>query len=75
MSRRKKDVDWVGWSLYYVGRGLELFGLLLVTWSMLLFFGSSEMRPMLAMTGAGGAFFVVGWLLASRDPSERKRKR
>lgn len=75
MSRRKKEVDWIAWGIYYVGRGLELFGLVLVTWSMLLFFGSSEMRRMLAMTGAGGAFFVVGWLLASRDPSERKRKR
>lgn len=75
MSRRKKHVDWLGWGLYYLGRGLELIGLLLVTWSMLLFFGSREMRPMLAMTGAGGAFFVVGWLLARDDPSGRERKR
>jgi len=54
--------------VYYVGRGLELSGLVLVTWSMFLFFGSRAMRPMLAMTGAGGALFVIGWLLARRNP-------
>jgi hypothetical protein len=59
------------WTVYYVGRGLELAGLVLVTWSMILFFGSSQMRPMLAMTGAGGALFVAGWLLARRDPRRK----
>jgi hypothetical protein len=69
---RKEDVNWVGWSRYYVGRGLELFGLALVTFAMLLFFGSNAMRPMLAMTGAGLAFFFVGWLLARKHPDEKK---
>jgi hypothetical protein len=65
---KKKQVNWSGWSRYYVGRGLELAGLLLVTWAMFIFFGTSEMRPMLAMTGAGSVFFVVGWLLAKKNP-------
>lgn len=65
---RKQDVNWSGWALYYVGRGFELFGLIVVTVAMANFFGTSEMRPMLAMTGAGGAFFVVGWLLSKNDP-------
>ena len=68
MMARTKEVRWSKWMVYYVGRGLELSGLVLVTWSMFLFFGSRAMRPMLAMTGAGGALFVVGWLLARRNP-------
>ncbi|HXV65588.1 MAG TPA: hypothetical protein VEK15_33135 [Vicinamibacteria bacterium] len=73
MTRRKRDVAWLGWGIYYVGRGLELFGLILVTWAMFLFFGSSEMRQMLAMTGTGGAFFFIGWLLARRNPQATNR--
>ncbi len=65
---RKTDVRWGRWMVYYVGRALELAGLLVVTWSMFLFFGSRAMRPMLAMTGGGLALFVIGWLLARRNP-------
>jgi len=65
---KKKDVRWGRWMVYYVGRALELAGLLVVTWSMFLFFGSRAMRPMLAMTGGGLALFVIGWLLARRNP-------
>jgi hypothetical protein len=36
---------------------------------MVLFFGSEQMRPMLAMTGAGVGFFAIGWLAARKDPS------
>ncbi|MGH9323303.1 MAG: hypothetical protein ACRD21_16255 [Vicinamibacteria bacterium] len=67
----RKAVPWSKWSIYYVGRGLELAGLVLVTWSIFLFFGSSQMRPMLAMTGAGGAMFFAGWLLALKDPRRK----
>jgi hypothetical protein len=65
---RRKDVRWGRWTVYYLGRALELSGLLVVTWSMFLFFGSRAMRPMLAMTGGGLALFVIGWLLARRNP-------
>lgn len=64
----KKDVRFRRWMIYYVGRALEIAGLVVVTWSMFLFFGSRAMRPMLAMTGAGGALFFIGWLLARRNP-------
>jgi hypothetical protein len=64
----KKDVRWGRWMVYYVGRALELAGLLVFTWSMFLFFGSRALRPMLAMTGGGLALFVIGWLLARRNP-------
>ena len=62
------QVRWSRWSVYYLGRALELSGLLLVTWAMLLFFGTDAMRPMLALTGGGVALFVIGWLLARRNP-------
>jgi hypothetical protein len=67
----KKPVLWGPWLVYFVGRGFELFGLFLVTASMLLYFGSNQMRPMLALTGAGGALFFVGWLLARKNPEEK----
>ncbi len=72
MARKKKPVKWGAWSLYYVGRAFEIFGLVLVSWAMLMFFGTSEMRPMLALTGAGAGFFVAGWVLANKDPEENE---
>lgn len=68
----KREVKWSVWILYYVGRALQIFGMLLVTLAAVNFFGTTQMRPMLAMTGAGAAFFVVGWLLSKDDP-EKKR--
>jgi hypothetical protein len=59
-----------GWALYFVGRGLQLFGLLLVTRAVFMSSGT-ELRAMLALTGFGAAFFVGGWLLARRDPEGR----
>ncbi|GMR22437.1 MAG: hypothetical protein BMS9Abin37_0786 [Acidobacteriota bacterium] len=69
---KKKKVNWSSWIRYYIGRALQIFGMLLVTWAMLMFFGSSQMRPMLAVTGGGAAFFVVGWLLAKDDPGKKR---
>ena len=66
MSRR--NVKWLGWSRYYVGRTLELIGLFLVTGAMFIFFGTAEMRPMLALTGAGGFVFFLGWVMARKNP-------
>ena len=68
----KREVKWSVWILYYVGRALQIFGMLLVTLAAVNFFGTTQMRPMLVMTGAGAAFFVVGWLLSKDDP-EKKR--
>jgi len=57
----------IGWALYFVGRGLQLFGLLLVTRAVFMSSGT-QLRVMVAMTGVGAAFFVGGWLLARKDP-------
>jgi len=59
-----------GWALYFVGRGLQLFGLVLVTRAVFMSSGS-QLRVMVALTGVGGAFFVAGWLLARKDPEAR----
>ena len=72
MSPKKKEVNWRGWLLYYVGRAFQIFGLLVTTLAMVNFFGSDQMRPMLAITGAGAAFFVVGWLLCKDEPGKKK---
>lgn len=72
---KKQAVNWFGWGRYYVGRGMELFGLILTSWAILLYFGSAEMRTMLAMTGVGAASFVLGWLLANRHPDAEPTKR
>ena len=68
---RKKAVNWAGWILYYLGRALQLFGLILVAWAALMFFGGA-MRPLLALTGAGVFFFFFGQLLSRNDPEGRR---
>jgi len=69
---KKKDVKWGAWIQYYIGRAFQIFGMLTVTLAAVNFFGTSQMRTMLAMTGAGAAFFVFGWLLAKDDPEKKK---
>ena len=69
MSRM--EASWTGWTLYFVGRALQLFGLLLVTGAVFMSSGS-RLRAMLALTGAGVALFLVGWLLARNDPAGRR---
>lgn len=65
---RRKKVHWLGWLRYYLGRSLEVLGLLLVTSAMFLYFGTAEMRPMLALTGVGMFVYFIGWLLARKNP-------
>ena len=67
----KRAVNWMGWIRYYLGRTFQLFGLLLVAWAMLMFFGGA-MRPLLALTGGGIVFFMVGWWLSMKDPQSRR---
>jgi hypothetical protein len=68
---RRKNGDRIGWTLYFVGRGLQLFGLILVTRAVFMSSGS-QLRAMVALTGVGAVFFVVGRLLARNDPEARR---
>ena len=72
---KKKKVDWFAWSRYYLGRILQVLGLLLTSWSIVLYFGSSDMRRMLELTGFGAVLFVPGWLLSKKDPRKKDRKK
>ncbi len=68
---RRKNTNRTGWTLYFVGRGLQLFGLILVTRAVFMSSGS-QLRAMVALTGVGVVFFVVGRLLARNDPEGRR---
>lgn len=61
----------IGRTLHFVGRALQLFGLVLVTRAVFMPSGN-QLRVMLALTATGVAFFVVGWRLASNDPESRR---
>ena len=56
------------WGRYYVGRGLQLAGILFVTSAGVLFFGADAERRMLTATGIGAALFLAGWFLAKKKP-------
>lgn len=58
----------VAWARYFLGRSLQLVGMLLVTGAAVLFFGANAERRMLLFTGLGAAVFVLGWFLARKRP-------
>ena len=68
---KKNEVKWGAWTQYYIGRALQIFGMLAVSLAMVNFFGTSQMRPMLSITGVGAAFFVIGWLFSNDDPEKK----
>jgi hypothetical protein len=57
------------WIRYYVGRLLQITGLLVTLVAATAFFGSPSTLAMLRMMLAGVLFFVIGWLLARKDPN------
>ena len=67
----RNEANWIGGALHFVGRALQLFGLVLVTRAVFMSPGN-QLRAMLALTATGVAFFVVGWLLARNDPESRR---
>jgi len=67
----RNEANWIGGTLHFVGRALQLFGLALVTRAVFMSSGS-QMRAMLTLTATGVASFVVGWLLARNDPEGRR---
>lgn len=63
----RKEANRTRWTLYFVGRSLQLFGLILVTQAVFMS-SASQLRAMVLLTGVGVVVFVVGWLLARKDP-------
>jgi len=58
------------WARYYLGRLLQVIGLMVTLVAMTAFFGSPSTVAMLRMMLIGVLFFVPGWLLARKDPAD-----
>ena len=61
-GRRKK------WALYFLGRLLQVTGLLVTLVAATAFFGTPSTIAMLRMMLVGVLFFLPGWLLARKNP-------
>jgi hypothetical protein len=61
-GRRRK------WALYFLGRLLQVTGLLVTLVAATAFFGTPSTIAMLRMMLVGVLFFLPGWLLARKDP-------
>jgi hypothetical protein len=59
----------LAWMRYYLGRFLQVVGLMLTLVAMTAFFGSPSTVAMLRMMLIGVLFFIPGWLLSRKDPS------
>jgi hypothetical protein len=65
--RRERPAAWP-WLRYYLGRLLQVTGLLVTLVSATAFFGTPSTTAMLRMMLAGVLLFLPGWLLARKDP-------
>ncbi|HET8645177.1 MAG TPA: hypothetical protein VFO85_06795 [Vicinamibacteria bacterium] len=59
------------WVLYYLGRVLQVTGLLVTLVAATAFFGTPDTLAMLRMMLVGVLLFIPGWLLVRRDPAGR----
>ncbi len=66
--RKRKPTNTKGWLLYFLGRTLQVTGLVLTLVAATAFFGTPSTLAMLRMMLVGVVFFVPGWLLARRHP-------
>ena len=66
--RKRKPVNKTGWLLYFLGRTLQVTGLVLTLVAATAFFGTPSTLAMLRMMLIGVIFFIPGWLLARRHP-------
>ena len=67
--REKKSAGTRGaWALYFVGRLLQVTGLVVTLVAATAFFGTPSTIAMLRMMLVGVLLFLPGWLLARKDP-------
>ena len=59
------------WALYYLGRVLQVTGLLVTLVAATAFFGTPSTLAMLRMMLVGVLLFIPGWVLTRRDPAGR----
>ncbi len=66
--RKRKPVNTKAWLLYFLGRTLQVTGLVLTLVAATAFFGTPSTLAMLRMMLIGVVLLVPGWLLARRHP-------
>jgi hypothetical protein len=66
--RKKSDGSGWPWIRYYLGRLLQVTGLLVTLVAATAFFGTPSTTVMLRMMLAGVLLFLPGWWLARKDP-------
>lgn len=71
-ARDQHPVAWGRWALYFMGRLLQVIGLLVTLLAATAYFGTPSTVAMLRMMLVGVVFFVPGWLLARREPGGRR---
>ena len=59
------------WIRYWIGRVLQVAGLVVTLVAATAFFGTPSTIAMLRMMLAGVLIFVPGWLLTRKDPRPR----
>jgi hypothetical protein len=68
-DRRKssRGSNWT-WARYFLGRTLQVTGLMITLVAATAFFGTPSTIAMLRMMLIGVLFFIPGWLLSRRPP-------
>ena len=66
-SRRSSGAS-LAWLRYFLGRFLQVVGLMVTLVAATAFFGTPSTVAMLRMMLVGVLFFLPGWLLARKDP-------
>lgn len=66
-SGRREGFSW-GWARWYLGRVLQVTGLLVALVAATAFFGTPSTVAMLRMMLVGVLLFLPGWALARKDP-------
>jgi uncharacterized membrane protein HdeD (DUF308 family) len=68
VSRESPRGPLLGWLVYFLGRLLQVTGLVVTLVAATAYFGTPSTSAMLRMMLVGVFFFVPGWFLARRDP-------
>jgi hypothetical protein len=66
--RTKRETHPGRWALFYLGRVLQVTGLLVTLVAATAFFGTPSTLAMLRMMLVGVLLFIPGWLLTRKDP-------
>ncbi len=63
-----RGARWGAWALYFLGRLLQVTGLVVTLVAATAFFGTPSTIAMLRMMLVGVLFFLPGFFLARKDP-------